>query len=162
MTESQQKVLVFIPEKCTACRYCEIACSYFHHGQTDFTKTNIYGVFEEASGKLAIANCQHCEEAFCLAACPVEAISKDPKTGLVLINSMKCIGCKSCILACPQKVIWFDEKGHVARKCDFCDGDPLCAKYCSPGALKVVPREEMEEYLRHECLDEDPVPGGDD
>ena len=46
-----QKVIAFIPEKCTACRYCEIACSYVHHGKTDFTKTNIFGVFDEETGE---------------------------------------------------------------------------------------------------------------
>jgi len=156
-----QKVIAFIPEKCTACRYCEIACSYVHHGKTDFTKTNIFGVFDQETGERAIASCQHCEDPFCLAACPVDAITKNLETGLVRINPMKCIGCKSCILACPLKVIWFDERNLAAMKCDFCDGDPLCVKYCSPAALLVVERENMKKHLRHECLDEAVEDGGE-
>ena len=153
-TMSQDKLIVFQPEKCTACRYCEIACSHFHHGTTDFKKSNIFVSVDLESGAIGIANCQHCDEPFCLAACPVDAISKDEQTGLVSINSMRCIGCKSCVLACPLKVVWFDERHKIAQKCDFCDGEPLCVAFCSPGALKLVDREEAEEFVRHECLDD--------
>ncbi|HID71233.1 MAG TPA: 4Fe-4S dicluster domain-containing protein [Thermoplasmata archaeon] len=153
--KKKEKVIVFLPERCTGCRYCEVACSYVHHGQADFKKSNIFVIFEEENSEIAVANCQHCSTPFCLVSCPAEAIEKDEETGLVKINPLRCIGCKSCILACPLKVIWFDEERRVAMKCDFCKGDPLCVKYCSPSALRVVERDELEEYLRKECIEEE-------
>ena len=77
-----------------------------------------------------------------------EAIKKDEKTGWVLINPMKCIGCRSCVLSCPTGVPWFDEELKIAVKCDFCDGDPWCAKYCSAQAVQVMPRDEALALMR--------------
>ena len=73
------------------------------------------------------------------------AIVKDEKTGIVRIDSMKCIGCKYCIIACPISIPWFDDEYRVAAKCDLCDGDPKCVKLCPSDAIIFVPREEARE-----------------
>ena len=62
--------------------------------------------------------------------------------GWVLINHLKCIGCRMCVYVCPLSAPFFDEKHRVAMKCDLCDGDPECVKHCSSRALKLVSREE--------------------
>jgi len=143
-------VLIFDPERCTGCRYCEVACAFKHYGVTSPEKSHIRIFVDEQRMKIEASNCQHCEEPVCAASCPEDAITKDEGTGWVMLNSMKCIGCKSCILACPLSCPWFDEEHHIAAKCDFCDGDPVCAKYCSPQAIRVGTRAEALEINRRQ------------
>jgi len=145
---SEQLVLFYDPERCTGCRYCEIACSFKHYGVLSFDKALRRVVFDKERVVFEAAQCRHCEEPVCAAVCPTEAIRKDEKTGWVLVNPMRCIGCRSCVLACPVGVPWLDEDRKVAVKCDFCDGDPVCAKFCSPQAIRVLPRSEALELMK--------------
>lgn len=97
-------------------------------------------------GKFEAIYCQHCDEPLCVAACPNEVAVKDEETGIVKINPMRCIGCKTCTFACSLSVLWFNESRHISMKCDFCDGDPQCAKFCSPQAIRIVNRSEAWEF----------------
>lgn len=137
-----QQVIVFDPEKCTGCTYCMISCSFKHYGLTSFGKSHIKIIDNPERPKIGFIgiHCIHCEDPHCLASCPVEAITKDDRTGLVNINSTKCIGCKACMIACPISNPSFDEERRVVVKCDFCDGDPLCVKFCTAEALKKTTR----------------------
>lgn len=140
---SNQEVIIFDPERCTGCTYCMISCTFKHYGSTDFERSHIRIIDDPArpkSGFIGI-HCAHCDDPLCLASCPVEAITKDSATGLVKINSTRCIGCKACLLACPISNPYFDEERRIAVKCDFCDGDPQCIKFCTTEALKKMPRE---------------------
>lgn len=148
MNPTGRKLLVFDASKCTACHYCEIACSYFHLKTVDLAKANLRVLHDPETGEREVAHCLHCDNALCLEACPTGAIYRDEETRIVKINPMKCVGCRSCMAACPLSVIWFHEEEACARKCDLCDGDPKCAKYCSPGAIKVVDRAEAVKILR--------------
>jgi Fe-S-cluster-containing hydrogenase component 2 len=74
--------------------------------------------------------CTQCGE--CIDTCPQEAISKD--NGTVKIDPDSCAGCGLCIDACPHNVITMIN--DVAVKCDLCNGEPLCVKYCSQGGVK--------------------------
>lgn len=141
---SSQKVIVFDPELCTGCRYCEVVCSFKHYGCIDLSKSYVRILFngDEGTGAFEAVNCQHCEEPICVSACPSEALEKDERTGWVKINPLKCIGCQMCVYLCPLSVPFFDEERKAAVKCDFCDGDPECVRHCSPAALRVVTREE--------------------
>lgn len=139
-----QKVIVYDPELCTGCRHCEIACAFKHYGSVDLNKSYLRILFngDNGTGAFEAVNCQHCEEPLCVNVCPSEALGKDERTGWVKINPLKCIGCQTCIYLCPLSVPFFDEERKVAAKCDFCNGDPECVRRCSPGALRVVTREE--------------------
>jgi len=143
---SHQKVLLYDPKRCTGCRYCEIACAFYHFKQLDFSKAHLHIVFDEMNFQFEGIYCQHCDEPVCVAACPNDAITKDEETGWVKINPVKCIGCKTCTIVCPLSVPWFNEAFHVSMKCDFCGGDPQCAKFCSPQAIRVATREEAWEF----------------
>ncbi|MEM2102781.1 MAG: 4Fe-4S dicluster domain-containing protein [Candidatus Bathyarchaeia archaeon] len=147
-TTAKQKVLLYDPQKCTGCRYCEIACAFFHFNQIDFNKAHLHVVFDQNNGALEAIYCQHCDEPVCVASCPKEAIVKDEKTGLVKINQMKCIGCQTCTVSCPLGVPWFNKDYRISMKCDFCNGEPQCAKFCSPQAIRVAKREEAWEFNR--------------
>ena len=145
----EQKVLFYDPQKCSGCKYCMIVCSFHHFGIIALDKAYIHVYQDETKSVFVNTHCTHCEYPFCEAACPQDpkAIVKDPELGFVTIDRMRCVGCRSCNYACPISIHFFDEVSGNNGKCDFCDGDPLCAKYCSTGALKVVSREEAKEFM---------------
>jgi carbon-monoxide dehydrogenase iron sulfur subunit len=148
-----QKVLLYDPTRCTGCRYCEIACVFYHFKQFDLEKAHMHVQFDEKNAEFEAIYCQHCDEPVCVAACPNEAAVKDEETGLVRINPIRCIGCKTCTFACPLSVPWFNEDYKISMKCDFCDGDPQCAKFCSPQAIRVVTREEAWEFNKKQYVE---------
>ena len=76
--------------------------------------------------------CRHCKNPPCLSACPVVgAMVEDEKTGVVVIDELKCIGCLNCVEACPFGAIFVGPNREIL-KCDLCGGDPECVKYCQP------------------------------
>jgi Fe-S-cluster-containing dehydrogenase component len=78
----------------------------------------------------------------------VDAIHKDDETGIVKINSIECIGCQTCNIVCPPRIPKFFPERKVSIKCDLCDGDPACVKYCSTMAISYVTREEADKILK--------------
>ena len=150
---SRQRVLLYNPERCTGCRFCEIACAYYHFKEITLEKAHLHITFNEEKGLFEATYCQHCDEPLCVAACPSGAVTKDPETGWVKINPIRCIGCRTCTFICPLSVPWFNEERHISMKCDFCDGDPQCAKVCSPQAIRVVTREEAWRFNEETYLE---------
>jgi carbon-monoxide dehydrogenase iron sulfur subunit len=134
----QEKVLVIDPEKCTGCRKCEMVCSVFHYGTSDPSRSLIKVLKWEHIGFYLPVTCMSCEKPFCTEVCPAKACRIDPETYKVIIDKTKCIGCKTCILACPFGVPFFDEIEHVSVKCDFCGGDPQCVSCCETGAIEYI------------------------
>ncbi|AKN32293.1 formate dehydrogenase [Clostridium carboxidivorans P7] len=168
------------PVKCIGCRTCEIACVVAHSKKDIFTSevSEIeffprLNVVKNAKVSAPI-QCRQCEDALCAKACPVDAIST--KNGYVQVEEGKCIGCKTCTVACPigaidmipefkdgkrvfqAKIKVNDENSSqegkeriVARKCDVCsgrEGGPACAEVCPTKALKIVDHEEMERMIK--------------
>jgi Fe-S-cluster-containing dehydrogenase component len=150
---SEQLVLLYDPTKCTGCLFCQIACSYHHFGEFNLEKAHLHIQFNEKLEEFEAIYCQHCEEPLCVAVCPKEAAVKDEENGWVKINPMRCIGCKTCTFVCPLSVPWFNADLHVAMKCDFCNGDPKCAKFCSPQAIRVTSRKEAWKFNRERYLE---------
>ena len=151
MDEAEQRVLFYDPDKCSGCLYCMIVCSFHHFGVIDLDRAYLR-VHSDPSDVLSFVNayCAHCEHPSCEAVCPVDpkAVVKDPSTGIVTIEGFRCIGCRSCVYACPISIPHFDDASRVCVKCDLCDGDPLCAKFCSTGALKALSREEARRLIK--------------
>lgn len=52
--------------------------------------------------------CMHCAQPPCVAACPVNATQKSAKGGVVSQVYARCIGCRSCVAACPYGVRVFN------------------------------------------------------
>ena len=73
------KALLIDPQKCTSCLQCEMACSFENEGVFNPAKSRIK-VFEFEHGARAIPyTCTQCDEAWCLHACPVEALTRNPR-----------------------------------------------------------------------------------
>jgi Fe-S-cluster-containing hydrogenase component 2 len=68
----------------------------------------------------------------------VRAISRDEKTGAVVIDANVCVGCRLCALYCPFAGAHIDFKKGRILKCDLCNGEPFCAKFCDTKALQYV------------------------
>ena len=131
------KVLKIVPESCTGCMRCEIACSFMQTGTYQPSKSVIRVSPFEKHTSYSPYTCFQCEEAWCLAACPVEAISISPAGAKVVIED-QCVGCKLCTIACPYGTIFYDVDTHKAFKCDLCGGSPACADACPTAAIQWV------------------------
>ncbi len=147
---AQDKVLVIDHEKCTGCRKCEMVCSVFHNGASNPSRSRIRVMKWEHVGFYLPMTCQSCEEPFCTEVCPAKACHRDLETYRVLIDKDKCIGCKTCIIACPFGVPSFDRIQHVTIKCDFCDGDPQCVSCCEVKAIDYVDADRVNAKKRRE------------
>ena len=73
--------------KCVGCRMCEAICALVHDGEFNPTKSRIKVVRRVQDGALypVAVRCMHCEEAFCMIACPVGALYRDER-GAVMVN----------------------------------------------------------------------------
>jgi Fe-S-cluster-containing dehydrogenase component len=137
--------LYFDADLCINCGSCEIACA--RENRRKKIKIELFDAQFPISSK-----CVHCEESPCIKVCPTEAIEK--RNGVVYINDLLCIGCKSCVLACPFGVIDFEKRQHISSKCDLCAGwleenkRPPCAETCPTGAIRYCERAEIEEITK--------------
>ncbi len=140
------KALIVNLDKCTGCRYCELACSFVHHREFNPAKSNIQvSIFTEDAFYVPMV-CTQCDRPFCGEVCPTGAISADEVNGayVVLVDPEKCVGCKMCTMACPFGCITISDEGS-AKKCDLCGGQPECVVFCPTGAIEF--KEEKEGIL---------------
>jgi len=93
----------------------------------------------EQQGPLSFAlGCRHCDEPSCVYSCLTGALSKDAETGIVSLDTEKCIGCWTCVMACPYGAIVPDMTSKKASKCDLCSSHldvPACVANCPNEAL---------------------------
>ncbi len=131
-----KKAISIDPSRCDGCRNCEIACAIAKEGEPNLSKARIRVVRFPDAGYYYPFICLQCESPYCVARCPASALTKNPDTGVVEHDKGKCVGCKMCLLACPFGAIKILE-GFPSR-CDFCGGDPVCVKFCEPGAIALT------------------------
>ncbi|MFA6549302.1 MAG: 4Fe-4S dicluster domain-containing protein [Candidatus Margulisiibacteriota bacterium] len=128
---------------CCGCKSCASACAYGHHLQSNLGHAKI-----KDAAELPL-HCFHCDQPACAAACPNDAMQK-MEDGTVLRSHFKCVGCRSCLVACPFGVIQSDLSKHVIPKCDLCadrvaeNNLPRCVAACTSGALSF---EEVDEQV---------------
>ncbi len=148
-------------KRCMACYGCQISCKA-EHG----TPPGVFfaRVLKREEGKYPTARqlflpvlCNHCDDAPCVDVCPTEA-SHYAEHGIVDIDADLCVGCRTCMMACPytnryftgQPHNYFGEAGptqyeqalagrhqeNVVMKCNFCRDrldqglDPACVSNC--------------------------------
>lgn len=140
-------------DKCIGCRTCEVACVVSHQDNQDCSALSStafnarISVVKTGSFTTAVT-CHHCEDAPCANVCPVGAISRHD--GAVLVEQSRCIGCKSCMLACPfgAMQVTRSEQRIQALKCDLCqhrDAGPACVEACPTKALRCIDPAQLRE-----------------
>ena len=142
-----EKVLKIDIEKCIGCRTCEVACSLKNTGKINPTRSRVRVIRYEKQGEFhnfVPMVCQQCSTPLCMEACPVNAISKDPKTGAMVVAEKTCVGCRVCAIVCPIGGVNIDPVTNVAYKCDLCDGDPECVKCCYLEAITYMPKDRVD------------------
>jgi len=85
--------------------------------------------------------CQQCKTPLCMEACPVNALARDEKTGAIVVDEDRCVGCRVCVMICPIGGVFIDPVTNLAYKCDLCEGDPECVKHCDLEAIKFLPKD---------------------
>lgn len=136
-----QRSLNIDPGKCTGCRQCEMACSYENEGVFNPSKSRIRVFTFDADARFVPYTCTQCAEAWCMQACPVDAIKVNALTGAKEVHTELCVGCKVCTIACPFGTINYNASSGKVMKCDLCQGDPACAKACPTQAITYVDAE---------------------
>jgi Fe-S-cluster-containing dehydrogenase component len=159
--------LLYDSTVCTGCKACVTACKQYNEMPPSFSSTdelwdnpldndsktlNIIKLYKDGTGEVkdrekdghayVKRQCMHCVDAACASACPVSALKKDEKTGIVSYNKDACIGCRYCQIACPFNIPKFewDKAFPQIRKCQLCShrlikGEiPACAQFCPTGA----------------------------
>lgn len=132
--------------KCSACLACVVACIDQHSQDLGLGAVSCR-IFEKKKSeksdwlRYVTRSCLHCENAPCVAACPVGALYTDER-GFVIPLREKCIGCHACAKACPHDVPRYDSENKIV-KCDGCSTriamglEPACVSTCNTGALKL-------------------------
>jgi Fe-S-cluster-containing dehydrogenase component len=57
----------------------------------------------------------------------------------MLIDEGTCIGCRTCIAACPFGAPTVIQETRKVIKCDLCHGDPQCVEFCASKAIQFLP-----------------------
>lgn len=143
--KQRMKNLKIIPENCTGCLRCELACSQSQSGTLRPSASVIRVAPLEAHTSYTPYVCPQCEEGWCMTACPVDAITFNGVDARA-VEQGRCVGCKLCTIACPFGTMLFDVSTQKATKCNLCDGKPACVEACPTEALL------FEETLSEETL----------
>lgn len=164
MSQTQYRIEA-VPDKCRACRRCEVACIAAHHGlsfkdamkRRDELVSRIQVI--KGDGFKTTVRCHQCVPAPCVAVCPTTALQQGPD-GEIVMRVQFCAGCKMCIQVCPYGSIDMERLGlpgdgatmaqrtrnDVAVRCDMCKGWRMsegkkltaCVEACPARALSMV------------------------
>lgn len=125
--------------KCLNCKACILACQQRNGVAYGFYRNWVRATPAEGSATgyaFQPGSCMQCDAPLCVAACPTRATFKDTD-GVVRIDRRRCIGCGSCITACPYDARHRDPVLGVADKCDYCTAtlrqgqEPACVQACA-------------------------------
>ncbi len=111
--DGTELALVIDLKRCTGCGACTIACKNENNVRDGFAwawrinKTS--GKFPNVRYEYWPTLCNHCRRAPCIRICPTRAMYKGDGN-ITMHDPNKCIGCKSCIAACPYVVISYNDK----------------------------------------------------
>jgi Fe-S-cluster-containing dehydrogenase component/formate-dependent nitrite reductase membrane component NrfD len=117
------------------------------------------GEFPNTRRYFTVERCNHCDNAPCIEICPTKALFRRPD-GIVDFDPSRCIGCKSCMQACPYDAIYIDPFANTAAKCNYCahrvDQNllPACVVVCPAKAIIAGdiddPSSEIHQIISRE------------
>jgi len=163
-----QLAFVIDCDRCIGCKGCQVACKLQNTvalgpGRNKVCTIGPHGVFPNLQMYFLTAMCQQCAEPACAEVCPTGACWKDPADGVIKIDRALCMGCGSCMRACPYGCIRSNRELRVADKCDICAGlrengeTPACVRNCSGSALKFGDLEDPESEVSKLLAGTDPA-----
>ncbi|HEY7546000.1 MAG TPA: 4Fe-4S dicluster domain-containing protein [Blastocatellia bacterium] len=130
--------------KCIGCHACTVACKSEHEVPVGSFRTWVKyierGEYPATRRFFSVLRCNHCDDAPCVTICPVTALYKRDD-GIVDFNGDRCIGCKSCMQACPYDALYINPDTNTAEKCNFCAHrveaqiEPACVIVCPVQAI---------------------------
>jgi Fe-S-cluster-containing dehydrogenase component/Ni/Fe-hydrogenase subunit HybB-like protein len=130
--------------RCIGCHACTVACKDEHSVPVGVFRTWVKyiekGEFPNTSRHFGVMRCNHCDAAPCIEICPTSALFRRDD-GIVDFDNTRCIGCKSCMQACPYDALYIDPDTHTAAKCNFCAHriefqlEPACVVVCPTQAI---------------------------
>ncbi len=157
-------VMVVDLSRCKNARQCKAACDKHHNLTADRPFIKILKMQDnpKSAPYWMPKKCFQCDNPPCVKVCPVGATYKR-SDGIVLVDNLRCIGCRFCMAACPYSARVFNwgkpqppEERHgevyspetsspsligTVEKCDFCPDTirkgelPPCIPACPNGAL---------------------------
>ena len=118
---------------CFGCTECAVACKSNNNLPNNMWWNRVLtdggdypdtakGTYPQVSMAHYPVGCQHCANPACAKVCPVGATWRDEKTGIVVQDVDKCIGCRMCMGACPYSARTFNWE-EPAYAVDFPLGD---------------------------------------
>ena len=156
----------FDTDRCVQCHACELACKTWNSIESGIRWRKVMdswiGCFPEVRNLTVSFSCAHCERPACMHACPEKAISKRMEDGIVIIDSQKCIGCRTCESACPFGIPQYGRNG-IMQKCHMCldrlaqGKKPCCVATCPGEALRFGTMESLMEAAAPQAGDRLPA-----
>jgi dimethyl sulfoxide reductase iron-sulfur subunit len=93
---------------CDGCEACTMSCQQRHQLESTQTWIKVYSMTDAAGGTFHMPRpCMMCEDPPCMYVCPVGATFRTDE-GLVLVDQNVCIGCRTCMAACPYEARYFN------------------------------------------------------
>jgi Fe-S-cluster-containing dehydrogenase component/formate-dependent nitrite reductase membrane component NrfD len=130
--------------KCIGCHACSTACKSENQVPLGVNRTWVKyvetGAYPDVRRRFQVTRCNHCANPPCVRICPVTAMYQR-NDGIVEFDPSICIGCKSCMQACPYDSIYLDPETNTAAKCTFCAHrldvglEPACVVVCPEHAI---------------------------
>lgn len=129
------------PQRCTGCRACQVACKAENNLPPGvaylIVLQRVDGDIPHTRRHYTPRPCMHCRKPSCVMVCPVEATFRQAD-GTVVMDYMKCIGCRYCSTNCPYGVRYFDFGQSYA---DGAPGEAAYEQRPSPEYSRAWPRE---------------------
>jgi len=129
---------------CIGCHACTVACKTEHEVPLGVNRTWVKyiekGAWPDTKRFFSVMRCNHCTDAPCVTICPTTALYKR-EDGIVDFDTDRCIGCKSCMQACPYDALYIDPGENTAQKCNYCAHrtdvglEPACVVVCPEQAI---------------------------
>lgn len=117
--------MIIDKRRCYGCNGCTVACKQANATPpgTFYTKvlTEEHGRFPKSRLGYMPLICNHCDNAPCVDVCPTGA-SKKLADGTVQVTANECIGCMSCMDACPYGARYYNDPENPLT---YWEGQPL-------------------------------------